>query len=57
MMNIGRCAAPTAFVLIVVGAMLLVGCGGGGDGGEDPDTGSISGTVVHAATAQPLGDI
>jgi len=57
MMNIGRCAALTAFVLIVVGAILLVGCGGGDGGGVVSETGSISGTIVHAATAQPLGDI
>ncbi|MGC9316739.1 MAG: carboxypeptidase regulatory-like domain-containing protein [Armatimonadota bacterium] len=58
MMSIRRSAGLTAYVIIVAGAMLAVtvGCGGGGETGG-AGAGTITGTIVHAATLQPLGGI
>lgn len=54
MMTFRRSAGLAA--LLTVGAMLLVGCGGG-DGGEGAQTGRITGVVQHAATQLGLGDV
>ncbi len=57
MMTIGRCAGLTALALIGMAAFGLVGCGGDGGGVAPAQTGSVSGTIVHAGTALPLGDV
>jgi len=57
MMTIGRCAGLTALALLAVAAFALVGCGGGGEGVTPAQTGSVSGTIVHAGTGLPLGDV
>ncbi len=56
MMTIERCAAVTVLVLLTVAAFTVTGCGGGG-GVAPAQTGAITGTIVYAATGQPLGDI
>ena len=60
MLKVKRCVGWTVVVGVMIGALVVAGCGGGGGGGgEEPaaETGSISGTVVHAGTGLPLGGI
>lgn len=61
MVKVKRCVGWTVVVGIALGALVVAGCGGGGavDGDGQPvaQTGSISGTVVHAGTGLPLGGI
>ena len=57
MVAIGQYARLTALVLITAGTLVLVGCGGGGDGDPVGTTGTVTGTVKYLATLQPLGDI
>jgi len=57
MMTIGRCAGLTALALVAVAAFGLVGCDGDGGGVTPAQTGSVSGTIVHAGTGLPLGGV
>ncbi len=60
MMKTRRCAGIVALVLMVLVTMVVAGCGGGGDDdGAQVNTGSISGTIVYAATdpPTPLGGV
>lgn len=56
--NVNRCVGWMVVCGIIMGALVLAGCGGDGDGGVQPQaTGSISGTLVHAGTGLPLGGV
>ena len=46
-------------VVVAMAAVVVAGCGGDGDGGGmvDPQSGAITGTIVHAGTGLPLGGI
>lgn len=61
MLKAKRCVGWTVVVGVAVGALVVAGCGGGGGGGGGgqpaPNTGSISGTLLHAGTGLPLGGI
>ena len=60
MLKVKRCVGWTVVVGVMIGALVVAGCGGGdGGGGGEPaaETGSISGTLVHAGTGLPLGGI
>ncbi len=57
MTRLTRCIGWTALVVLAIAAVVLAGCGGSGGGIIDPQTGSISGTLTHAGTGLPLGDI
>ncbi len=52
-----RCAGLTGLVLVVSAALLITGCDGGGGDGQPANTGTITGTIVHAGTSVPLGEI
>lgn len=45
--------------VVAMAAVVVAGCGGsGGSGGiVDPQTGAITGTILHAGTGLPLGGI
>ncbi|MCD6361894.1 MAG: carboxypeptidase regulatory-like domain-containing protein [Armatimonadetes bacterium] len=59
MMTLTRCAGWTAIAVVAIAAIAVVGCGGsdGDGGGQTQNTGTITGTVVHGGTGQPLGGI
>jgi len=59
MTRLTRCIGWTALVVVAMAAVVVAGCGGGGDseGVVDPQTGAITGTVLHAGTGLPLGGI
>lgn len=56
MMRLTRCAGWAAIAVVAIAAITVVGCGGGGGGGQ-VNTGSITGTIVHAGTGLGLGGI
>lgn len=58
MMTTRRSAGLVALTIIAAGALIFAGCGGGGDGGAQPaQTGSVSGTIKYAPSADGLGGI
>ena len=57
MMRLTRCAGWAAITVVAIAAIAVVGCGGGGDPEPPADTGSITGTILHAGTELPLGGI
>lgn len=53
-----RCAGLVALTFVAAAVMLIAaGCGGGDGGGQPAATGSVSGTIIYAASGDPLGGI
>jgi hypothetical protein len=57
MMRTRRFSGTVALMTLAAAAMILAGCGGGGDGVETAQTGTVTGTINYAGTGAPLGGI